>query len=125
MVKYYQVDSEETGKEVSELIYRIMSPSETDVKYLFVYGTDLNGVSYIEIPVDVQCPIFINGAVGVILSELSKFLKIEEQEGNKIADKLRTGVVTLGEIIPSSLVEFYPVLKLNETPPFGKLNTKT
>jgi len=118
MVKYYQVDSEETGKKASELIYRIMSQEITDVKYLFAYGTDFNGLSYIEIPVNMVCPVFINENFNSVLSELSVLLSIEEHEVNRIVEKLKNDSVILGDIIPSSLIECYPMLKRPEVPPF-------
>ena len=118
MIKYYKIPNAEIGKQISEIVYRIMTPEPTDVKYLFAWGIDIDGQHYIEVPVDMACPVFMNENFNTALSELSALLNVGDAEGKELSGKLKSGQVILGDIIPSSIVEYTPVLQLPKTPPF-------
>lgn len=103
---YCKVDSEQTAKKLSELLYSIMYPANvfTETQYLFGW-VEYNGFWYCEIPENYECPVFIKDNFESVIQQIEQTIgfAFAEGEGALLVEKLKTGKIILEEIIPSGI----------------------
>ena len=108
-MSYFKISSEAQGEELSRKMYAIMNPGNATTTYLFGWGTDSNGQAFINVPLDMVCPIYVNQNFQQVIDEVGAMLGIEPKtEGKALRQYLETGKVVLGNLIPSTLEEFTP-----------------
>ena len=106
---YFKVNNEAEGEAISRKMYSIMNPGNVGTTHLFGWGTDSNGQAYINVPLDMVCPIYVNQNFQQVIDEVGAMLGIEPTtEGKALRQYLETGRVVLGNLIPSTLEEFTP-----------------
>ena len=108
MVKYFKVSSKEKGEEISQKMYSIMNPGNVGTTHLFGWGTDYDGQAFIEVPLDMVCPVYVNDNFAQVLADVGQLLNIPQTEGAQLRQYLEGGQVVLGNLIPSTLEEFEP-----------------
>lgn len=113
-MSYFKINSEAQGEELSRKIYSIMNPGNATTTYLFAWGTDSNGQAYIDLPLDMVCPVYVNENFAQVMADVGALLNIPQEEGAQLRQYLEEGQVVLGNLIPSSLEKF--------TPYFEKIN---
>jgi hypothetical protein len=115
-MSYFKIDTIEKGEEISRKIYLIMNPGvNTETTHLFGWGVDSNNQAFIDVPLDMECPIYVNENFQQIIDDIGNLLGIDsETEGSQLRQYLETGRVVLGNLIPSMLEEYTPVF--NEIP---------
>lgn len=108
-MRYFIVTNEQTAKDLSSLIYKIMYPTNDSggTQYLFGWGEYL-GQTVIKIKENLTCPVFQKSdfqptidAIGAILGDAP----FQVGEGNAFIEYLKTGSIILENIIPSGLTE--------------------
>lgn len=112
---YFKIDSEERAEEVSRMMYSIMNPGNMETLYLFGWRTDDNGQPYIDVPLDMECPVFVNENFDAVVKSVGELLGIPQEEGQQLRQYLEGGKVVLGNLMPSSLEPHTPYFK---PPPF-------
>jgi hypothetical protein len=106
---HFKIDSEAKGEALSRKMWNIMSPNNTTHTHLFGWGTDSNGQAYIDVDVEMVCPVYVNENFQKVIDEVGAMLGIEPTtEGKALRQYLETGQVVLGNLIPSTLEEFTP-----------------
>jgi hypothetical protein len=105
---HFKIDNEEQGEALSRKMWDIMSPNNTTCTHLFGWGTDSNGQAYIDIDVEMVCPVYVNDNFAQVLQDVGVLLNIPQTEGAQLRQYLEGGQVVLGNLIPSTLEEFTP-----------------
>ena len=105
---YFKIDSTEKAEEVSRKMWQIMNPGNVTTTHLFGWGVDSNGQAYMDIPVDMVCPVYVNDNFADVVSQVGQLLNIPENEGQQLRAYLEGGQVVLANLIPSTLEEFTP-----------------
>jgi hypothetical protein len=108
-MSYFKINNEAQGEEISRKMYDIMNPGNVTSNTLFGWGTDSKGQSYIDVDIDMVCPVYVNENFQKVIDEVGAMLGIEPKtEGKALRQYLETGQVVLGNLIPSTLEEFTP-----------------
>jgi hypothetical protein len=108
-MSYFKINNEAQGYEISRKMYDIMNPGNVTSNTLFGWGTDSNGQAYIDVDIDMVCPVYVNENFQKVIDEVGAMLGIEPTtEGKALRQYLETGQVVLGNLIPSTLEEFTP-----------------
>jgi hypothetical protein len=108
-MSYFKIDTETTAEALSRKMYSIMNPGNVETTHLFGWGTDADGQAYIDVPLDMECPVYVNENFQKVIDEVGAMLGIEPTtEGKALRQYLETGQVVLGNLIPSTLEEHVP-----------------
>jgi hypothetical protein len=107
-MQHFKIETEAKGWQVSELIYKVMHPTDTETKYLFPVNVDADGQAYLSLNTDMECPVFLKADFDAILHEIAVLLNVPENEGAAIKTLLVKGKITIAQIIPSVLEAFTP-----------------
>ena len=111
---YFKVYNEIIAEGISRKMYSIMNPGNVGTTHLFGWGTDSNGQAYIDVPLDMVCPVYVNDNFDTVVKEVGDLLAIPQSEGTALRQYLEGGQVVLRNLIPTTLEEF--------TPYFEKIN---
>jgi len=106
---HFKIDSEVSAEKLSRDMYSIMNPGDDSVTHLFPWGTDKNGQPYIEVDLNMECPIYVNENFQKVLNEVGAMLGIESATEGR-------ALVVLGNLIPSTLEEFTPEFEVFSKP---------
>jgi hypothetical protein len=108
-MSFFKIDNEPQGEAMSRKIYSIMNPGNVGTTHLFGWGTDADGQAYIDVPLDMECPVYVNENFQKVIDEVGAMLGIEPAtEGKALRQYLETGRVVLGNLIPSTLEQYEP-----------------
>lgn len=110
---YFKINSEAEGEELSLKMYSIMNPGNVETTHLFGWGTDSNGQAFINVPLDMVCPVYVNENFAQVMADVGELLNIPQEEGTQLRQYLEGGQVVLGNLIPSTLEEFTPYFAEN------------
>lgn len=105
---YFKVDSQIIGEELSRKIYSVMNPGNVESTHLFDWGEDVSGQAYINVPLDMVCPVYVNQNFQQVMTDIGILLNINQEEGKQLRQYLEGGEVVLAHLIPSTLEEFTP-----------------
>lgn len=108
---FFKLDTEDRAEVISRNMAIIMNPSNVDSVYLFGWGTDSDGQVYIDVPLDMVCPVYVNENFAQVMTDVGNLLGIPQQEGQQLRQYLEGGQVLLGNLIPSTLEQFIPNFK--------------
>ena len=89
-------------------MYSIMNPGNVGTTHLFGWGTDDDGQSFINVPLDMVCPVYVNENFASVLKDVGDLLGIPQEEGTQLRQYLEGGQVILAHLIPSTLEEYTP-----------------
>lgn len=105
--KRYIVDSEQMAKDLSSLIYRIMSPDGVETMYLFDWQ-NINGTWVILIPLNYECPVYHKADFQTVLNDLATVLNgdLSTDEATRITNELQKDRILLENIIPNGLTQY-------------------
>lgn len=106
---HFKIDSEAKAEEISLQMWQIMSPHDTTCTHLFGWGTDSNGQPYMSIPLDMECPVYVNDNFDSVVKSVGQLLNVPAEEGQQLRAYLETGQVVLANLIPSTLEQFEPI----------------
>lgn len=105
---YLKIESEAKAEEISRNMARIMSPPNTTATHLFGWGTDHNGQSYMHIPMDRECPVYVHENFDDVVTTIAELLGIPAEGRTPLREYLQGGKVVLGNLMPNTLEEFEP-----------------
>lgn len=106
---FFKIDSEQKAEEISRKMWQIMSPDDSTSTHLFGWGTDSNGQPYMSIPLDMECPVYVNENFDSVVKSVGQLLNVPAEEGQQLRAYLETGQVVLANLIPSTLEQFEPI----------------
>lgn len=110
---YFKIDTEQRAEEISRKMYSIMNPGNSGTTHLFEWGIDSNGQAYMNIPLDMICPVYVSENFETVLRSVADLLMIEQTERTELRQYLEGGSVVLSNLIPSTLEEFTPYFEWN------------
>lgn len=106
----YKIDNKQIWESVSEKLFLLMRNKETSTTKLFAIETDGTGQNYINIDLEMECPLFINTSNVTLISEIGEILQIPSEEGVVLREYLTTNnTIKLKQIVPSSMQEYTPI----------------